>query len=57
MEGQKAVTSLTLTDRRERHGVQGGGDCPAAVKRKRGRTFCRLLASVALAKEARYKFY
>ena len=25
----------------ERHGVQGGGACPAAAKRKRGRTFCR----------------
>jgi len=33
--------SLTLTDRSERHGVQGGGACPAAAKRKRGLTFCR----------------
>ena len=37
----KAVTYLTLTDRRERHGVQGGGACPAGARRMRGRTFCR----------------
>ena len=45
MEGRyfsrKAVMSKTLTEQRERHGVQGGGTCPAAAKRRRGRTFCR----------------
>jgi hypothetical protein len=38
-EGGKTVTSKTLTERSERHGVQGGGACPAVAKRKRGHVF------------------
>jgi hypothetical protein len=35
---------------------KGGYACPDEAKRRRGRGFCHLLASVASAKEAGYKF-
>ena len=42
---------------RQGFGVRRRVCVPRQAKRSRGRTFCRLLASVALAKEAGYNFY
>jgi hypothetical protein len=55
---QVNVTSKTLTERSERHGVQACLLClhgRQAAGRGVWRIFCRLSASVALAKEAGYR--